>query len=196
MNPRKQQKPLGNVERGSLSRELLRLIHTILESEQDRKDVSAQSVIEYYNPQDRFERNRVWKAIKYLEEQNRINMRRVDDRYFLEVTEEGELKIEEEEVWELTIRKPKKWDGKWRIVMFDVPMSLSKNRVLFKQKLQQLGFIQYQMSVFVYPFDCREEVEHVATWCGILNYVKFIVADDLSDSEILARHFNVRTQQQ
>lgn len=184
-------KPLGTVERGNLSRDLLLLIHRILQQEEVEQEITAQDIISYYNPQDRFERNRVWKALKYLEEQNRIQLRRVDDSYFLEVTEAGELKIEEEEVWELRIRKPKRWDGKWRIVMFDVPMSLSKNRVLFKQKLEQLGFIQYQMSVFVFPFDCRGEVEQVATWCGVGKYIKYIVADEITDEDVLMHHFSI-----
>lgn len=184
-------RPLSSLERGELTKDLLRLIQKVLDESEDAKEVNAHELINYYQPQDRLERNRVWKAIKYLEEQERIQLTRKNNSHFLYITEEGEMKLEEDEVWELRVKKPRQWDKRWRLVMFDVPTSLSKNRVLFRQRLETLGFKQYQMSVFVYPYDCKGEVLHIAEWCGIRTFVRYVVVADLDDEQRFIDMFNL-----
>ena len=49
----------------------------------------------------------------------------------------------------LSIQKPRRWDRKWRIVMFDIPIGKDRGRAAFRFKLKQLGFVQFQRSVWV-----------------------------------------------
>jgi len=44
----------------------------------------------------------------------------------------------------LTIHRPKKWDGHWRIVMFDIPEELSRVRNTFRFQVKRLGFLELQ----------------------------------------------------
>ena len=69
-----------------------------------------------------------------------------DGIFKIELTETGKRKIQEIKYNDLQIPKPKKWDGVWRIVMFDIPKFKNKARDALRQKLKSLGFLQFQES--------------------------------------------------
>src|SRR3989344_6761899 len=68
--------------------------------------------------------------------------------------------------------KPKeKWDGYWRFIMFDIPENKKMARDAFRNKLKSLGVYEFQKSVFVYPFDCREEIDFIIEVFDLRPYV-------------------------
>ena len=44
----------------------------------------------------------------------------------------------------MTVSIPKKWDGKWRIVGFDIPEKKKTSKRSSKKKMRELGFITLQ----------------------------------------------------
>ena len=44
----------------------------------------------------------------------------------------------------LVIKRPAKWDKKWRIVLFDIAQLKSVHRNAFRAKLKELGFVPFQ----------------------------------------------------
>ena len=93
-----------------------------------------------------------------------------------------------EAVWELTgagknqlqrsfplLRwQEKKWDGWWRIVIFDIAVTKNWLRDKLRRKLNELGFGQWQASVYVSPHDVAEDMkeflqnEHLAGQASVL----------------------------
>jgi len=69
------------------------------------------------------------------------------------------------------------WDGKWRIVIFDIPQEMHKERVRFRKKLKLLGFVMLQKSVFVFPYSCEEEISYVTRNLRINDYVDIIIGE-------------------
>ena len=61
----------------------------------------------------------------------------------------------------MRINKPKKWDRKWRIILFDIPEKIRKARDVFRYHLNQLGFYEFQKSVFVHPYNCKDEIDYL-----------------------------------
>ncbi|MBU1032605.1 hypothetical protein KJ937_01595 [Patescibacteria group bacterium] len=57
------------------------------------------------------------------------------------------------------IKKPKRWDKKWRVVMFDVPERYRSSRDYFRSSIKLAGFVQLQRSAWVYPYPCNEIIE-------------------------------------
>ena len=53
-------------------------------------------------------------------------------------------------------KKINKWDGKWRLVMFDIPERKRRLRNLVRFHLKRVGFVQIQGSVWIYPYPCEE----------------------------------------
>src|SRR3989344_8095107 len=89
---------------------------------------------------------------------------------------------------ELTIPRKSGWDGKWRVVLFDVPENRRKIRDAFRHHLIRLGFFELQKSVFVYPYECRDEIEFLIEFFHARPYVRFLVAERIDIELQLRRH--------
>ena len=58
-----------------------------------------------------------------------------------------------------------KWNGKWLIVVFDIPEKKKRDRDVLRNKLYELGFGKLQRSVFISPFNVYEDlVEFLESW--------------------------------
>jgi len=73
--------------------------------------------------------------------------------------------------------KHKKWDKKWRVVIFDIPKEFDKKRDIFRGKLKELGFYMLQKSVFIFPYSCENELKDLCSMIGIEDYVDILVAE-------------------
>jgi len=86
------------------------------------------------------------------------------------------------------INKPKSWDKKWRLVIFDIPETHRKHRVAFRNKLKQLGFIQFQKSVWIHPYECQNEISFLAEYLNISQYLTLITTS-IEDDKPLKKLF-------
>jgi len=85
-----------------------------------------------------------------------------------------------------------KWDKKWRIVIFDIPEELHKNRNQLRAKLKNLGFYMLQKSVFVIPYTCEKELGYVCQNLKIVDYVDVILAESVGFKEKeIKKFFNI-----
>lgn len=148
-------------------------------------------LIEYLDPKGRPQRRKIWNAIQYLEKKGDISVEAgKDGKEYVTLTRQGKMRYDEDQLWSLEIRKPRMWDRKWRLVMFDFP-SRSRTRHAFRAKLEDFGFILYQRSVFIYPYECHDEVMAVARWYGLDDYVRYIVATEIHDMRRFAKEFDL-----
>ena len=83
----------------------------------------------------------------------------------------------------IEIKKPTIWDSKWRIVMFDVPERTRRLRDSLRFHFKEMGLMEFQKSVFVYPYPCEKEIEFIVEFYNARKYVRFIVADNI-DNEL------------
>ena len=67
--------------------------------------------------------------------------------------------------------------------MFDISERLKKVRDTLRYQLKKLEFIELQRSVFVFPFECKDEIEYIIEFYNIRKYVRFIEANNI-DNEI------------
>lgn len=84
-----------------------------------------------------------------------------------------------------------KWDKKWRIVMFDIPERLKKIRESLRYHLKRVGFIELQRSVFVFPFDCKKEIEYILEFYNIKKFVSIVVAHEIDNELHLKNKFDL-----
>ena len=54
---------------------------------------------------------------------------------------------------------PDTWDGKWTLVMFDVPREQASTRQSLVKLLCKIGFIQTQMSNYIFPYEVPQVEE-------------------------------------
>lgn len=185
-------KKLSEYQRGELTKDILRLVAAgVLIGTAAVAAPNTLQLVEYFDPKNRNERKRIWDAIKYLEQKNRIVLEEVGGKSYVQLTSGGRISLNEDKIWELRVDRPRSWDKKWRLVMFDFPARYEKARHAFRIKLEDLGFRLYQRSVFIYPYECHEEVHTVAHWFGVDEHIRYIVATEIHDMRRFAKEFDL-----
>lgn len=81
----------------------------------------------------------------------------------------------------IRIMKPRRWDRKWRMVIFDIPHERRKARDAFRFHLYRLGLYPLQKSVFIYPYACDDEINFLVEFYDVRRYVRQIVAEDIDN---------------
>ena len=107
------------------------------------------------------------------------------------LTKDGEKIALKFKLDDIKIKKPKKWDKQWRIVIFDIPNKFKKAREAIRKKLKELGFIKLQESVFVFPYECENEINFIVEVFQIRPFIRFIRANSISNEEQLMISFGL-----
>lgn len=92
---------------------------------------------------------------------------------------------------EMTIKSPTRWDQKWRVILFDIPENQKSLRDTLRMRLKQLGLLELQKSVFVHPYECRNEIDFVIELYNARRYVRFIEASHIDNELHLKRKFRL-----
>jgi len=114
-----------------------------------------------------------------------------DGKKYLKLTEKGKLKLIRLEKFNFKIKKPKRWDKKWRIVIFDIPQKRRLQRDNLRFTLKQIGFVRLQHSVWVYPYDCEELITLLKLDFKIGKDILYIIADKIENDKILKEHYKL-----
>ncbi len=114
-----------------------------------------------------------------------------DGKITLIISEAGKKKALSYCLEEMVIKKPEKWDKKWRLVIFDIPEKKRKVRDALRTKLQELGFFELQKSVFVHPFDCKEEIDFIVEFFELRSFVRFAIVENIDNDLHLKKLFNL-----
>lgn len=87
--------------------------------------------------------------------------------------------------------KPRRWDKKWRIVIFDIPEKRKEIRNTLRDALRRIGFAQLQRSTWIFPYDCEEIVTLIKTDCRVGKEVVYVIADRVENDAELRREFGI-----
>jgi len=138
------------------------------------------------------DRQALRRAIKKLYESKLVQEKEnPDGTVTLILTDKGKQKALTYNLDEMEIKKPKQWDGKWRVVLFDIPERIKKIREAMRMHFKNLGFYEFQKSVFVHPYDCQDEIDYLIEFYDIRRFVRFIVADSLDNELHLKQYFDL-----
>ena len=109
----------------------------------------------------------------------------------LVLNENGKQRALRFNIDKLEIKKPEKWDEKWRIVMFDIPEKLKGLRDTLRLHFQEIGLIELQKSVLVYPYACNREIEFILELYNARKHVRFVLAENIDIELHLKKKFNL-----
>ncbi len=90
----------------------------------------------------------------------------------------------------LVLPTRKKWDKVWRIVIFDVPESKKRTRDALRRKLKEVGFLEFQKSVFIYPFPCEDEINFIINFFEVSECVYYLESPITPDASF-RKHFKL-----
>lgn len=110
-------------------------------------------------------------AIKRLRDSGIIEEVKLRDDIILRLTTSGE---------ELVNHETKEWDGKYRIVIFDIPEQKRIIRNLFRRNLKKWGLKHLQKSVWISKRDVFDKLDSYIKDLGIEKWVIVIEANKLT----------------
>lgn len=95
--------------------------------------------------------NKIINSLVALKRKNLIKDEITKKRDVLKITDEGKIFLIKNNLELLNIQnKGRKWDGKWRIISFDIPHSKKLARDTFRKFLRQFNFCPLQKSFFCF----------------------------------------------
>lgn len=139
----------------------------------------------------RGEQKRFSQALWRLKKSHLIVHKETEKGFVVELSEKGRRKVQEMQLRSLHIAKPAKWDGVWRVVIFDIPEKIKGARLALTFKLKKLGFFQLQKSVWVHAYPCGKEIEFLTEVFDISRYINLITAKEIKDNAHLKEYFHL-----
>jgi len=127
------------------------------------------------------------KLLKNLEKKRFINL----GGEKIKLTSKGKKLLDEIYLSEIKIPTPGEWDGNWHLVAYDIPEIYSKSRNLLRCFLERNEFYQIQKSLWVHPYECKEEVAVFCKHINILPWVIVMITAKLPNEEDMVDHFGL-----
>jgi CRISPR-associated endonuclease Cas2 len=109
----------------------------------------------------------------------------------LRLTEKGKNVLCKLEQNNFVIKKPKKWDKKWRVLIFDIPENKRWIRQKIRMTLRSIGFLKLQNSVWVYPYDCEDYINLIKSDLKVGKSVLYMIVDSIEYDNNIKKHFNL-----
>ena len=135
---------------------------------------------------------RIRQGINRLEQDGLVNVSGEHGNRKVKITEKGVKVLEKIEFGEYVIQEPTFWDGKWRVLIFDVAERRRRIRNQLRRLLDGVGFARIQDSVWVYPYPCDDFVSlvrvHLKSGIGEM---RVFVAEALESDKGLREHFHL-----
>ncbi|MEK7186917.1 MAG: CRISPR-associated endonuclease Cas2 [Patescibacteria group bacterium] len=110
---------------------------------------------------------------------------------FLTITEKGKKKLRSFELNDFKLKKPKRWDKKWRIIIFDIKEKERKKRNELRNYLYRIGFKKLQNSVWVYPYDCEDLLMLLKADLELGRNLLYVVAEEIENDRHLREEYNL-----
>lgn len=145
--------------------------------------------LDYVFPKD--PKTRLRENISRLKKKGFITFENVGGKKYLRLTPAGQKELRRIERKETTLHIPRRWDRKWRMVIFDIPETRKSQRNHIRTLVRGLGFYCLQDSVWVYPYDCEEVIALLKTDLKIGKELLYLIADAIEYDRPLRIHFKL-----
>jgi DNA-binding transcriptional regulator PaaX len=140
----------------------------------------------------KYKKKYVYNAFYRLKREGYIIIEKKNHQIYIRLTKEGRKRAGRFQIDALKITKPKKWDGKWRLIIFDISQLQKTKREAFRGKLKELGFYPLQKSVWVHPYPCSDEIHLLRDFLGLDNKeIRVVIAEKIENSNFLKKIFKL-----
>lgn len=140
----------------------------------------------------RYDKKKVYDTFSRLRREGYLKVEKHNHQIYISLTEEGRKKAGRFQVNNLQIKKPKRWDGFWRIIIFDIIQPQRIKREALRGFLRRLELYPLQKSVWIHPHDCAHEVKLIRDFFGLSeNELRTIVAKDIGNDREIRKHFGI-----
>jgi len=144
-----------------------------------------------YRKWQKFDPNRLKQTINRLKDRGIVTVTEEGNQAIVKIAKEGKEELLRYDLDNMKIKRPIRWDKKWRFVIFDIPNEKRTTGDLFRRKLKGLDFFHFQRSIFVHPFPCEKEIKFLRVIWEIEPFVRYLVVDCFEGEELVRLKFNL-----
>ena len=141
---------------------------------------------------DRINQNNFNRSLDALIKQELLETKQLKNgSYKLVLTSQGKFQAKKLSLLGSTIKfkKPKRWNKKWLLVIFDIPEKDRKFRDVLRRQLKSLEFKKLQNSVFVSPYPFEKPILELVFLYRAERFVKTIIATFINNEKELKKYF-------
>lgn len=134
------------------------------------------------------------RRLKEIAERRLITIRDISgDGVEVSLTSEGKKLVKLYKIDDMKLPKPPKWDKKWRIITYDIPMKKQRASLALSHKFHQLGMFRLQKSIWIYPHDCKDDIDSICAIFGVNadNHVLYLTSEKIPRESEVRRHFGM-----
>lgn len=88
-------------------------------------------------------------------------------------------------------KRPRRWDRRWRVVLFDISERRRSIRDQLRSFMQEYGFVRLQDSAWIYPYDCEELIALAKADFRLGSAVLYMIVEQLENDRALRTHFQL-----
>ncbi len=130
-----------------------------------------------------------YQIVYYLAKKGLIQYVDKNNERFMKLTKKGQL---EALLAKARIpQKPQKWDGKWRLIIFDIPERSQTKRDLFRWLLKKNGFMLVQQSVYINPYPLNREAVEYLKKTGLMQFIRIMKVEEIDSDIDLRKRFKL-----
>jgi CRISPR-associated endonuclease Cas2 len=144
----------------------------------------------WYKRTSRISKSQFERSVRYMQDKGLIEAINKNGQRFIKLTQAGQLEALLSKATRRTEKE--KWDGKWRLVMFDIPESSKNKRHFFRALLKTNGFYKLQASVYINPYPLNREALSYLKQTGLINYIRIVRIDEMDNDVQLRKHFKLK----
>ena len=151
-----------------------------------------QNLLRGFKRLNKYEKKKIYDTFYRLKEQGYINFYEKNNQVFISLTKKGEKKAGWMQIDNLEIKKTQKWDGKWRVLLFDIAELRRLHREALRGKLINMGFVMLQKSAWIIPYDCIKEVGLVKSFFGLSDKeIRLLVVENIGPDREYRKFFKL-----
>ena len=143
-----------------------------------------QNLVFGYKQWNKYPKRKLSTTFDQLRRTGVVSIETKNKQIYISLTPEGRRKAGIFQIDKLHIVRPKQWDGKWRLITFDIHEKKKFIREALRGKLKQLGFYLFQKSIWIHPYRCDAEIDLLKEFFGLTDKeVQLIVAEYIGKDE-------------
>ena len=112
-----------------------------------------------------------------------------DYEHGLQLTDKARKRLDRISLDDLRARPTDVWDGRWRIILYDLPKDKDSGRHALVACLRSYGCLLLQKSAWITPFPCRQDIETISAQFGVDDYVTYFEAVSLDNEPAMIDRF-------
>lgn len=131
------------------------------------------------------------RTLRRLEKQKLVEIGEEGGAQVVKITGPGKRRILKFAIDEVEIKKPRIWDGKWRMVSYDIPRNKESVRKAFREHLKAWKFYPFHESLFLHAYPCEKQIEFLREYLGIGEHVRILHVSRIENDKLFRNFFGV-----